>query len=355
MTKEKTNRKLRVFIASPGDVREERDIISLVVAEIRRMFEQVLPIQLDAIRWETHAWPDIGEDAQDVINREIGEYDIFVGVMWTRFGTPTKRARSGTDEEFQRAYEYFKKYKRPKVMFYFRRTPFYTTDLKELSQFRRVVQFRKELEKLGVLFWEYDNPIDFERFVREHLIRHVMDLSQIETIEKPSLDNIVSPKRVSSKCPSLSLLPISSLSIPKPTIFIAYSHEDMREVAKIYEDLRIGGFNPWLDTENLRPGQMWHAEIESAIAKSEFIVICLSSKSVSKRGYFQNELKVAIDASLSKKESEQFLIPVRLDQVELPEPLRMMQCLDYFLPNGPERLVATLREAKSKNKEKWRT
>jgi hypothetical protein len=141
------NGRLRIFVASPGDVAEERDVVSLVVGEIRRVFEQFLPVYVEIIRWETHTWPDVGEDAQDVINREIGEYDIFVGIMWQRFGTPTKRARSGTDEEFQRAYDYFKKYGRPKVMFYFRRTPFYTTNLKELSQFKKVIQFRKELEK----------------------------------------------------------------------------------------------------------------------------------------------------------------------------------------------------------------
>jgi hypothetical protein len=91
------NNRLRVFIASPGDVNEERDIVSLVVAELRRVFETLLPFSLDAVRWETHAWPDAGEDAQDVINREIGEFDILVGIMWRRFGTPTTRARSGTD------------------------------------------------------------------------------------------------------------------------------------------------------------------------------------------------------------------------------------------------------------------
>lgn len=107
------NNRVRVFIASPGDVSEERDIVSLVVVELRRVFEELLPFSLDAVRWETHACPDVGEDAQDVINREIGELDIFVGIMWRRFGTSSRRARSGTDEEFQRAYQYFKKYDRP--------------------------------------------------------------------------------------------------------------------------------------------------------------------------------------------------------------------------------------------------
>lgn len=101
-------KRLRVFVASPSDVAEERDVVSVVVAELRRILPQIRPVELEVIRWETHGWPDVGADAQDVINKEIGEYDIFVGVMWRRFGTPTKRGESGTAEEFDRAYKYFK-------------------------------------------------------------------------------------------------------------------------------------------------------------------------------------------------------------------------------------------------------
>ena len=144
----KTMKTIRIFIASPGDVTEERDIASLVVGELRRIFGNPFGVELEAIRWETHAWPDIGDDAQDVINKQIGEFDIFIGVMWRRFGSLTKRSTSGTGEEFERAYNLFKKHSRPKIMFYFRTTKFYTTNLKEISQFREVVGFQKKLEKL---------------------------------------------------------------------------------------------------------------------------------------------------------------------------------------------------------------
>src|SRR5687767_2232153 len=93
--------RLRIFVASPGDVSQERDIVSVVVQELRRTIGDIRGVELETVRWETHAWPDIGEDAQDVINSQIGEYDVLVGVMWKRFGTPTKRAKSGTGEEFE--------------------------------------------------------------------------------------------------------------------------------------------------------------------------------------------------------------------------------------------------------------
>ncbi|MDH4205342.1 MAG: TIR domain-containing protein [Desulfobacteraceae bacterium] len=334
-----TNNRLRVFIASPGDVGEEREIVSLVVAEIRRVFEDLLPFQLDAIRWETHAWPDIGDDAQDVINREIGEFDIFVGIMWRRFGTPTKRARSGTDEEFQRAYKYFKKYERPRVMFYFRRTPFYTTDLKELSQFKKVIQFRKELEKMGVLFWEYNRPIDFERNVREHLIRQILPMISPDSADSASSDEAETPP------PGKPHPPDSKGTSPKtahPMVFLAYSHEDRDKVKRLYEDLRIAGFHPWLDTENLLPGQMWHLEIDHAMKRSFGIVLCLSSRSISKPGFFQKEIKTAFEQLKKLSPGTKYIIPVRLDEVSIPPEIGMLQYVDYFHPDGPKRLVETL-------------
>ena len=107
-------KRVRVFIASPGDVSEERDVVSLVVNELRRILSDIRQVELEPVRWETHAWPDVGADPQDVINRQISRYDVFVGIMWRRFGTPTKRAESGTSEEFDRAYRYFKEYKKAK-------------------------------------------------------------------------------------------------------------------------------------------------------------------------------------------------------------------------------------------------
>lgn len=333
------NNRLRIFIASPGDVAEERDIVSLVVSELSRMFEDLLPYQLDAVRWETHAWPDIGDDAQDVINREISEYDIFVGIMWKRFGTPTKREQSGTYEEFYRAYQNFRKYGRPKVMFYFRRSPFDTTDLKELSQFRKVIQFRKKLVDFDVFFWEYRTLIDFERYVREHLIRQIIPLISPKKISKMHTPaTAISHQKKTIKPPNIK----SHSKGIHPMVFISYSHDDREQVKKIFDNLRITGFNPWLDTEILLPGQNWAREIEHAINGSDAIILCLSNSSVSKVGYFQRELRTVIDMMDTFSTETPYVIPIRLDSTPIPRSVNKLQCLDYFHPDGPEKLIRTL-------------
>lgn len=171
-------RLLRVFVASPGDVHEERDIVSHVVDEQRMHFSEHYGVQLQVLRWETNTVPDVGSNAQDVINQQIGEYDVFVGILWKRLGTPTPRAESGTVEEFNRAYDLFGKFKRPKIMCYFRTESFYIRDLHALDEYRSVLVFKQRLsDELGVLYHEYGTLLEFERVVRIHLHNRAMDLS----------------------------------------------------------------------------------------------------------------------------------------------------------------------------------
>lgn len=167
------SRKVRIFVASPGDVQAERDGLSKVVSELNLTISAIAPekgIVLELVRYETHAHPGLGEDAQDVINRQALDYDIFVGVMWKRFGTQTKRAGSGTAEEFQHAYEKWEKDNALPVLFYFRQTPLAvpkTTD--EVKQLLKVVEFRDEMSQCG-LVWEYEDERGFADIIRPHLI-----------------------------------------------------------------------------------------------------------------------------------------------------------------------------------------
>jgi hypothetical protein len=309
-------RRLKIFIASPGDVKDERDIVSVVVEELRRTIGEIVQVELEPIRWETHSWPDVGDDAQDVINKEIGEYDVLVGVMWKRFGTPTNRASSGTGEEFERAYSYFKTYERPKIMFYFKNAPFYTSDLKEIAQFRKVIQFKQKLEQLGVFFWEYSDTLQFERRIREQLMKQIFQLSQK-----------VKPKE---KVVSLKL-------------FLSYAREDRQRVEPIYDSLKAAGFSPWMDVKDILPGTNWMREIEKTIADCDFFLVFISQNTINKRGHIQREIDMALAAYTEHLGSDIHLIPVRLDPVEPPSPFAQFQWIDYFAPEGRQQLISAIK------------
>src|SRR5688500_1316029 len=100
--------KLLIFLASPGDVASERNHVHNVIAELNRTVAPEKDVVLQVVSWEYDTFPGYGTDAQSVINAQIAEmkkYSLFVGIMWSRVGTPTPRAESGTIEEFERAVE----------------------------------------------------------------------------------------------------------------------------------------------------------------------------------------------------------------------------------------------------------
>jgi hypothetical protein len=323
-------RKLRIFIGSPGDVGEERDLVSLIVEELRRNVAKLVSVELETVRWETHAWPAVGADAQDVINREISDYDVFVGVMWKRFGTPTKRSQSGTVEEFERAFEYFSKFARPKIMFYFRTKPFYASDLADLRQFKRVLEFKRTLQKSGVLFWEYAEPIEFERRFRQHLTNKIVELAGVQTGQS---------------------------AVAPPKIYLSYKRQDLERVEPIYEALRAEGFSPWIDVRDILPGKKWIKEIENAIRSADFFITFVSSYSIDKHigsvTHFSvnSEVDIALERISKVKESypeitpdpRSHMIPARLDAVLPPAKLADFQWIDLFEPAGLPFLMRTIK------------
>jgi hypothetical protein len=108
----------------------------------------------------------------------------------------------------------------------------------------------------------------------------------------------------------------------KPRIFLCYAKEDKPRVKELYHQPKAAGYHPWLDEEDLLPGQDWELEVRHAIRGSDFFLACLSEKSVDKRGYVQKELKLGLDELDRMPEGNIYLIPVRLERCQVPERLR---------------------------------
>jgi hypothetical protein len=83
---------VRVFVSYPSDVAKEREHLRNVADKINQSIAHELGFHLEVVDWKTHVIPEMGERPQAIINKQIGSYDIFVGIMWKRFGTPTGEA-----------------------------------------------------------------------------------------------------------------------------------------------------------------------------------------------------------------------------------------------------------------------
>ncbi len=58
---------LTVFVASPSDVGDERTRLEEVIQELNVTWSRELGVRLELVRWETHAFPGMGDEAQNVI------------------------------------------------------------------------------------------------------------------------------------------------------------------------------------------------------------------------------------------------------------------------------------------------
>jgi hypothetical protein len=126
-------------------------------------------------------------------------------------------------------------------------------------------------------------------------------------------------------------------------VFLCHSSGDKPAVRDLYRRLRADGFQPWLDEEELLPGQDWDHEIRRAVRAADAILVCLSCESVTKAGYVQKEIRFALDVADEQPEGTIFLIPLKLEECEIPERLRRWQWVDLFEEEGYERLLRALR------------
>jgi hypothetical protein len=125
-------------------------------------------------------------------------------------------------------------------------------------------------------------------------------------------------------------------------VFLCHSSGDKPAVRDLYRRLQADGFAPWLDEQELLPGQDWREEIPAAVRACEVVIVCLSQKSVSKEGYLQKEIREALYAAEEKPEGTIFIVPLRLEEVDVPRRLSQWQWADLFHESGYQRLLLAL-------------
>jgi nucleoside 2-deoxyribosyltransferase len=160
----------RVFIASPSDVTQERDVVREEIARWNSMHSESMKIVLLATGWEKDATPDLSERGQAVINRQlVDNCDLLIGIFWTRIGTPTPEAESGTVEEIERAVA---EGKRCIVYFSDKNVPVLKVDQ---QQYEQLQQYKNELNKRG-LTASYEKISEFKEKIYDHVTQAIQEI-----------------------------------------------------------------------------------------------------------------------------------------------------------------------------------
>jgi hypothetical protein len=167
---------IRIMVASPSDVVDERNCASDVIESVNKHFAMPLGIMIQLRRWEdvSPAVHDLGAQGHIDSELNIADFDYVVGIFWRRFGTPTISGETGTEHEVRNAYALWTQHKRPQVMLYFSKYPYSFSTPEELDQCKNVLRFKEEFQGRG-LVQEYAGPEVFCTMFRNWLTRLVAE------------------------------------------------------------------------------------------------------------------------------------------------------------------------------------
>jgi hypothetical protein len=188
----------KVMIASPGDVATERTVIRDVIHEWNSVHSDKEDIVLMPAGWESHSAPSMGDRPQAIINKQVlADSDLLIAVFWTRLGSPTGRARSGTVEEIE---EHLKAGK--PAMIYFSSAPVVPESIDQ-KQYKALLKFKEELHTRG-LFETYDSISEFKEKLTRQLAQTVIRyfVPKKEHLREGPSETEAPPKR--AKLPALS-------------------------------------------------------------------------------------------------------------------------------------------------------
>jgi hypothetical protein len=178
-----------VMIACPGDIVCERRIAREVIADWNVANARKLTIVLLGAGWETDSIPLAGGRPQTLINRQIlADSDLLVAVFWTRLGTPTGAAASGTAEEIE---EHLKAGK--PTLVYFSNALVNPAGM-DSKQHKALEEFKGLCRKRG-LVETYDDPEDFRRIFARQLAKTVNTHQHFASAQRPTREK---PRKKSS-------------------------------------------------------------------------------------------------------------------------------------------------------------
>jgi hypothetical protein len=203
-----TLRLVRVFLASPGDLPDERRLASEAVDEINKGIAPFLGFRVELKGWED-TLPGTGRP-QAIINQELDLCELFLGMMWKKWGTPPSTQgpyTSGFEEEFKRSYSRRKKTGQPEIAMFFKEVDKEFLD-DPGDDLKRVIEFRNGLISEKVIFFnEFQDPNDLQRCVREKITQYLINLEKSEK-ENQDEESAKSKKseKVSEESPNLEPL-----------------------------------------------------------------------------------------------------------------------------------------------------
>ena len=159
-----------VLFSCPSDVYEECfAVVNRAVEIFNREAVDLYSIAILLRHWSTDSYPQSGGAAQDLLDAQIvNNSDLAIAVFWTRFGTPTEKYGSGTEEEIKLLMGLGKQ-----IFLYFLDKPIppSMTDSSDYHENRKkILEFQKQYDGLYCVI---RNEEELEKKIIDHLKQYL--------------------------------------------------------------------------------------------------------------------------------------------------------------------------------------
>jgi hypothetical protein len=246
----------KVMIASPSDVENERRLIRETIHEWNDIYSEARKIVLMPIGWDTHASPAMGDRPQGIVNKQVLKgCDLLVAVFWTRIGSPTGKAVSGTVEEIEEHIAGGKP-----TMIYFSQQPVRPDSVDE-QQYNAVREFKTKCSERG-LVETYESLSDFKNKFSRQLALTVTGNSYFG---QPANSAVITPILDIVAANEVKDTAIPDLADEARTLLLEASEDRSGTIMKL---AFIGGFHietngkQFVEPKNPRSRAVWESAIK---------------------------------------------------------------------------------------------
>lgn len=230
--------KYDLLISCPSDVKDEIDIIRETIDEYNRRDGEKNNTVITTKHWSKDSYPQSGGRPQELLNKQfVLDCDFVVAVFWTRFGTPTEKYGSGTEEEIE---ELIKSGKQ--VFLYFSDQPI-KPSLYDSSQYKKVIEFREKYKDRGI-YDIYETSQEFEKKFSNHL-KQYFDSIPHEKQEKPQKGQLVI-QGVDGNGKPTDRPKLFRTQLGTQLLNLEFFKQDKEEILSLFEkidNIRLSGIN----------------------------------------------------------------------------------------------------------------
>jgi tetratricopeptide (TPR) repeat protein len=168
-----------VFLASPGDVEDERNAVRDFFDRYNRSYAAPKGLRFEVVDWENYSSAGVGRPqeliTQQTLERFRSSLALVVGVMAQRFGSPSGTHESGTEEEFEWAISSWRASGFPEIKWFFREIKQLALDPEApemgVSQWMKVQAFRRRMDESNPRLYtrSYSDLPDFKELLDKDL------------------------------------------------------------------------------------------------------------------------------------------------------------------------------------------